>query len=288
MASTPVYFYTDEGISGLILDLWSLSDLATLANDSGSGDGDTAAEVAGKPGLYLATVTEALNGVYLGRAKDSAGYTRGYFVFEMTDTVNPVFWSEGKPLRSQTILVGSRQITITVRNAADSSPIQNAHVTLTQTPAEQSEQTNASGQITPSVEDGTYTLAVAHPLYLGSSQSIAVNSSNTSFTVDLTAKVAANPSTPDKTDLTFTIVDSEGDGIANQSFNYWIDQRPTGTGRFIKSESKTGQSNGSGVVSIQVLKGAGIKVQIGKSFTTFKVPADAGATYQPQDFLWQV
>ena len=199
MAATPVdIIHGIAGITGIKLKLYALG-VDTLANPTGGGDAMT--EQTNRVGVYRATVDEALVGTYEAyMVETSTGdvlFTGAVVLADTTAvcTVRELGISDvtlsaediqdiADGVVAGTAGTGARTVTITVNDGT--TALQGANVRVTLNLETYVQATNASGQCTFNLDDGTWTVGITLVNYTYSGTTLVVNGNETA-TYSMTA-----------------------------------------------------------------------------------------------------
>lgn len=158
---------------------------------------------------------------------------------------------------------GARTVTLTVDDGTD--PLENANVRVTQGAETYVQATNASGQVTFSLDDATWTVVITKPLYTFTSTTIVVDGNETA-TYSMTAVSIPSSSAGQVTGYVYCY-DEEGVVESGVSVNIKITVVGVSTGYAYDGTVRTGTSDANGLVSFTGLfKGATYKVWRGVGY----------------------
>lgn len=156
---------------------------------------------------------------------------------------------------------GARTVTITVNDGT--TALQNAVVRFTEGSNTFRALTNASGVATFNLDDATYTVAVTKSGYTYAGTTMVVNGTETA-TYSMTVVSISPPDGPTKTVLTILCLDENGDADSGVNVSIRYVTIPTDSVDIaFPGASITKTSNGSGIATFQVIKGATIEYKRG-------------------------
>jgi hypothetical protein len=156
---------------------------------------------------------------------------------------------------------GARTVTITVNDGT--TALQNAVVRLNEGVNTFRTLTNASGVATFNVDDATYTVAITKSGYSYAGTTLVVDGTETR-TYSMTQTSITPPDGPTKTVLTILCLDENGDADSGVNVSIRYVTVPTDSVDIaFPGASITKTSNGSGVATFQVIKGATIEYKRG-------------------------
>jgi hypothetical protein len=156
---------------------------------------------------------------------------------------------------------GARTVVVTVNDGA--TALQNAAVRLTEGANSFKGLTNVSGVVTFNVDDATYTVGITKGGYSYAGTTLVVDGAE-AVTYIMTANTIPEPSTPDKTVLTILCLNSTGDAASGVPISIRYAAIPVDSENIaFPGGTITGASNGSGVASFEVIKGATIEYKRG-------------------------
>jgi hypothetical protein len=156
---------------------------------------------------------------------------------------------------------GARTVTITVNDGT--TALQNAVVRLTEGVNTFRALTNASGVATFNLDDVTYTVAITKSGYSYAGTTLVVDGTETR-TYSMTVVSITPPDGPTKTVLTILCLDENGDADSGVNVSIRYVTVPTDSVDIaFPGASITKTSNGSGVATFQVIKGATIEYKRG-------------------------
>jgi len=156
---------------------------------------------------------------------------------------------------------GARTVTITVNDGT--TALQNAVVRLTEGVNTFRALTNASGVATFNLDDATYTVAITKSGYSYAGTTLVVDGTETR-TYSMTVVSITPPDGPTKTVLTILCLDENGDADSGVNVSIRYVTVPTDSVDIaFPGASITKTSNGSGVATFQVIKGATIEYKRG-------------------------
>lgn len=273
MASTIVQMQLESGLSSPTITLYA------AGSDSAGNTPDTLAEETNRLGLYSATVTEALSGVYYAKALSGGSLVGSGWVNLADDTgTYQVEDSYAVALRLDATVSGStgtgaRTITITVDDG--STALENANVRLTEGGNTYSGSTNASGQITFNVDDATYTVAITKVGYTYAGSSLVVSADATP-TLSMTAFSPTASTAGFTTGYTYAY-DEAGAVESGVTFTLYCYEAPTGSGLVLDTKTRTATSDANGLVQFtNLIKSAKYKIKRGTGgYKSFTAPTDA-------------
>lgn len=269
----------------------SSATLRNIADDTLVATADSVNEVTADSGLYAAVFDEAsviAAGTYRLRAVISGQPINRYVTLAGTD--NEVVQSRSErlaeldsaALRSalgmsaadldsqlDAILAaasagagtGARTVTITVNDGT--TALQNAVVRLNEGVNTFRALTNVSGVATFNLDDATYTVAITKSGYSYAGTTLVVDGTETR-TYSMTQTSITPPDGPTKTALTILCLDENGDADSGVNVSIRYVTVPTDSVDIaFPGASITKTSNGSGVATFQVIKGATIEYKRG-------------------------
>ncbi len=156
---------------------------------------------------------------------------------------------------------GARTVTITVNDGT--TALQNAVVRLTEGVNTFRALTNASGVATFNLDDATYTVAITKSGYSYAGTTLVVDGTETR-TYSMTVVSITPPDGPTKTVLTILCLDENGDADSGVSVSIrYVTVPADSVDIAFPGASITKTSNGSGVATFQVIKGATIEYKRG-------------------------
>jgi hypothetical protein len=156
---------------------------------------------------------------------------------------------------------GARTVTVTVNDGT--TALQNAVVRLSEGLNTYRTLTNASGVAVFNVDDATYTVAVTKSGYTYAGTTMVVNGTETA-TYSMTVVSITPPDGPTKTVLTILCLDENGDADSGVNVSIRYVTIPTDSVDIaFPGASITKTSNGSGIATFQVIKGATIEYKRG-------------------------
>lgn len=156
---------------------------------------------------------------------------------------------------------GARTVTITVNDGT--TVLQNARVRVNEGANTYTSLTNVSGVVTFNLDDATYTVAITKSGYSYAGTTLVVDGTETR-TYSMTLVSLPEPSTPDKTVLTILCLDNDGDAVSAVNVSIRYTAIPTGSEDIaFPGGTITKTSNGSGIVSFEVIKGSTIEYKRG-------------------------
>lgn len=205
---------------------------ATIAASALNGKGDWNI---GKTGY---TLTQAFPSNFASLGINASGHVSRVTLVDTATTLTSLF-----------TFTGARAVTITVTDDDDPAvALSGALVRVTQSGDSELKQTNGSGVVTFSLDDGAYTLSITNgAAYSYTPETITVSAVATSFTKEMTTNSITTPSAGQCTG-TLLCVDPTGAPESNVTVYF----RAVGTatdGYAYDSTVTTSTSNGSGVVS---------------------------------------
>jgi len=272
------------------------ADFATAAIDANALASDAAAEIAARVADEpLAGHTTAGT---LGKVLGDAGTGITTLLSRITTTVYNTFvdlaqmiigdgtvdaqWS-GKAMENIPVSggTGARTVTITVRDLS-SNPIQNASVRVSRTGESYILQTNASGVVSFSLNDATWTVAITAAGFSFSPVSLVV-SSNVSQTYSMTAAGGGvTPSDPPFCTGYWVVYNQNGTVQAGSQVSIQASSPPAGsTGIVMEDAVRTATADNNGVVQFSnLIKGSVYIVWRTGSSRKYNitVPVNAGNT----------
>ena len=241
-------------------------------------DTQTATEKANDKNRYSVVFVDIPAGAY--RLNAYVGATGG-FANEVYDlTLNQItFYPRSEAALTVVPPTGARSVAITVRDT-DNVAIQGATVRLERAGYAYTLTTNASGLVTFSADDATYTVTITAGGFSFTPVSLVV-AANVTQTYQMTV-LSITPSNPSYTTGFWTVLDLNGVAQANAQVTIQAANPPKdSTGLVLEDAPRTGTANGSGVVQFtNLVKGATYVVYRTGSTRKFNVtvPANAGDT----------
>jgi hypothetical protein len=182
-------------------------------------------------------------------------------------------------------LTGDYTLTVTVTDADDSAPIENATVTLSRTGERGAESTDANGVTVLGVDAATWSWVVRAAGYESRTGTVVI-SANDTLSVALDGIVVVTPSTPDNSVLTVLCLDELGEPEPGVDIDIRIVTVPSGdTNTAYKGAKQTAVSNSSGIASLQAIKGAVYEYKRGKAEIWNRVTIGSGATTNVSSFI---
>lgn len=148
---------------------------------------------------------------------------------------------------------GARTVTIHVQDDA-AAPIAGAFVRATLSIADsRTGLTDAGGDVTFAMDDGTWAIAITKAGYSSTPESIVVTADAT-FPVEMIATVVTPPADPTRSLVYGTLLTSEGDPAANVRLDYRLADPPAGAGHgYDRGVYQTEPSAADGTVSVELL-----------------------------------
>lgn len=170
---------------------------------------------------------------------------------------------------------GARTVTITVTDGTD--PLEGAKVRLTKGAESYVLATNASGQATFALNDGTWAVTITLPIYTFTATTLLVDGNETE-TYDMTA-VSIPASDVDRVTGYLYVEDNEGtvqEGVEVVLTAYLL----PGTGLAVDAEPRTSTSAADGLVSFEnLIPGAMYKLTDANGDRLIAIPSDATSPY---------
>lgn len=162
-------------------------------------------------------------------------------------------------------LTGPYALTITVTDSVTSAAIESAKVRVKLNSDQESALTNASGQVAPLVDDGTWEVRVRRYGYDSVTTSKVVAGADATLSVPLTAWIIDPPESAEDVTGVLLIEDEEtGEPSVGTVVTVQFTQGPPGSGLGIGGEAeKTDTSDASGLIQIQHTRGAYYRYKIG-------------------------
>jgi hypothetical protein len=182
-------------------------------------------------------------------------------------------------------LTGDYTLTVTVTDADDSEPIENATVTLNRTGERGAELTDVNGVAVLGLDAATWSWIVRASGYESRTGTVVV-SANQALSVELDGIVSTVPSSPDSSVLTVLCLDELGEPEPGVDIDIRIVTVPSGdTNTAYKGSKQTAVSNSSGIASLQAIKGAVYEYKRGKAEIWNRVTIGSGATTNVSSFI---
>lgn len=238
----------------------------------------SASEKANDKNRYAVVFADIPAGAY--RLNAYVGATGGFAneIYDLTLT-QTTFYPRSEASLVVTPPTGARSVAITVRDTSNVA-IQGATVRLERAGYSYTLTTNASGLVTFSVDDATYTVTITAGGFSFTPVSLVVGG-NVTQTYQMTASTVS-PSAPPYTTGFWTVLDLNGVAQANAQVTIQAANPPKdSTGLVLEDAPRTATANGSGVVQFtNLVKGATYVVYRTGSTRKFNVtvPANAGNT----------
>jgi hypothetical protein len=182
-------------------------------------------------------------------------------------------------------LAGDYNLTVTVTDADDSAPIENATVTLSRTGERGAELTNVNGVAVVGLDAATWSWIVRAAGYESATGTVVV-SGDQALSVELDGIVVETPSNPDSSVLTVLCLDELGDPEPGVDIDIRIVTVPSGdTNIAYKGVKQTATSDVNGIASLQAIKGAIYEYKRGKAEVWKQVTIGSGATTNVSSFI---
>lgn len=244
-----------------------LTRLGTPDGDSVSEDiaavkADTSSLVSRITATLFSGITSLASwlGALAGKTADTAtrseiaATTAGAGYNETTDSLQAISDSSGGGGGSS--LTGPYTRTITIEDAADDSPVENATVRLYRTGETETQLSDADGETEFTVEAATWSYAVTASGYAGATGTIVV-SDNGATTIQLTATAITPPVNPSLSAIEVLCVDSAGQPEEGVNVDIRIVSIPSGSVNYaFKGAKQTATSDGDGIARFEVVQSA--------------------------------
>jgi len=178
---------------------------------------------------------------------------------------------------------GARTVTITVNDGA--TVLQNAIVRMSEGVNTFVAITNVSGVAVFNLDDATYTVSITKSGYTYAGTTIIVNGTETA-TYSMTQVAITPPSAPNKSVLTILCLDAAGDAESGVLIDVRITAVPGGDqNTAYKGSKQTATSNGSGIATLEVVRGGTYEYKRGTRDIWTEVVIGDSATTDVTSFI---
>lgn len=241
--------------------------------------------VAGTLGTYLANSWVELGaGLYQWCPPAAAIVAGTSTAVRVVYAANPALYDTIEPkLPAITQGTGARTVTITVNDG--STVLENAIVRLTEGVNSFRALTNVSGVAVFNLDDATYTVSITKAGYTYAGTTLVVNGTETA-TYSMTQTAITPPSAPNLSVLTILCLDAAGAVESGVSIDIRIVTVPSGdTNTAYKGSKQTVVSNGSGIASLEAVRGAVYEYKRGTRDVWAEVTIGDAATTDVTSFI---
>lgn len=150
-------------------------------------------------------------------------------------------------------LSGARTITVTVEDESG-DPVENAIVRFTLAADSGAYKTDAAGQVTANLDDGTWTVAIFRSGYQFAGASLTV-SADASVTYELTEVSISPPADPAQTTGYLTTYDGQGNVAPETEITFWL-MAIDADGRSYSVRNFTATSDANGLLEVALVREA--------------------------------
>jgi hypothetical protein len=287
------------GFSSPKIKVFAAGGSAAALNNSGNGDDLSA--VANHSGEFQATISEALSGFYPYEIVDGSVLVADGWLYLQDDTstyygqrshAEAMLYKQMLAVGSETIahtgnadnfkanvasLSGANTVVITVDDGTD--PLESARVRVTKGALTDVRQTDASGEASFALDDGTWTVAITLAGYTFASTTIVVDGDETA-TYSMTLTVPTPVASP-WVNAQIQCYDEAGNAESSATITVTQIEASSVHGSASEAGPRTITANGSGVAVIPVLPGAKYQFsyQDGSQRFTETIPTTAEDEY---------
>lgn len=243
----------------------------------GNGSGDVL--IAGTNGAFSAVVTEAISGWWrIVIKQDGVSVIEGGWVYFPADVLGDYIADNPAVTPVSIAGIGARSVVVTVTDGTN--PVAGALVRFSRTGETYVAQTNISGQINFSLNDGTWTMSITAPgLFYAATQQIVDGNEIIAATMSPTGTIT--PSAAPWTTGYWTVYKDTGDIDPGAIIELQTSAPPSGSGLILEDKIRQGVADAQGVVQFtKLFAGATYIVnrQDSKRKFTVVIPANAGAS----------
>jgi hypothetical protein len=227
------------------------SDVGAIKTKTDFLPSATAGATGGLPILFdVGGVNPGVNVAKINDATCSAGGGTISFPAVLASPTNITAGTITNVTNAPFTFTGARAVTITITDDAGTPvPLSGALVRVTQSGDSELKQTNASGVVTFSLDDGNYTLSITNgAAYTYTPETITVSAASTSFSKEMTTNAVTTPSAGQ---CTGTLLVLDPLGAPESGVTIYFEAKGTGTddGYSYDGTRSSSTSNGSGIVS---------------------------------------
>ncbi len=167
---------------------------------------------------------------------------------------------------------GARTVTVTV-NETGGSPIQNARVRVTLGAESYLQETDASGQVSYAIDDGTWAVVITRAGYSFTPTTLVV-SDDDSVTFQMTQEAVPSAAAPGTTNAYFYAYDEQG-AVAGVVCEATIDKIPSGSGTVFIPTVNSGTSSVTGLFQFPAYKGGKYTIRLRSVEYEIEIPTTA-------------
>jgi len=246
----------------------NLRNSASGVTVAGSREG-ARLDVATIPSATLASTTNitSATGITVATNSDKTGYSLSsagvQAIWDALTSALTTVGSIGKKLADAVFSstgTGARTITVTVNDGA--TALENAKVRFTEGVNTFQALTNVSGQKVFNLDDATYTVAITKFGYTYAGGTLVVTG-NATPTFSMTAVVIAPPASADVCNVVGTAYDETTTAESGAKVYAVMTAAPSGTGWIVDSKTVTATANGSGLITLPLLRLATYRIKRG-------------------------